>query len=1386
MAQRSTVFGLLLIFFFLGGRKTSAQSISRYQVSTTSSGYTNINGIIPTILGSGNDVTFPNIPIGFDFWYMGQKHTSVSASLYGWFTFGGSITTTSVNNLTSGGTRPVIAPLWDSMKFNPGLLGVAAGTFNYSNSGAIGSRIFTLQWHFMDWDATTAVLSPSVISFQALLYEATGDIEFIYNPGSRAVVSPSASAGITAVGSGAGNFLSLNSISAATIMASTTSETATIATKPSGSRGILFNPQETIAPSNLTFSAIGISGMQLNWIDSSSDETGFVIYRSTDNINFTHVTTTSANVTTYNDSGLSVGTTYYYRVYALRENLSGPLSGTQATLTNCTSFNLLQVSSANIVANYRLNGNASDFFGANNGVLQNLPTATTDRFEVSNGALAFNGSNQFVSTSVLYNNPLNYTTSIWFKTNTTTGGLLLGFSSSQTGDDSHDRHLYIGVDGKVHFGVYGSAGVKTLSTSANYNDGLWHMATATQSTADGISLYVDGLLIGTDPTAVNAENHTGFWRMAALNFNPGWPSVPTTNFNGSLDDAFIFNRVLTATEIQQLFIAPYGVQNNGPVCVGTTLNLVSPTIANATYAWVGPNGFTSNLQNPSLTYSLAAAGTYTLTVSMNGCSDVAYTKVISDTREGLWSGATSTTWSLAGNWCSGVVPSTSTNVTIANGKPRYPLVNIGAGFARNVIIANAASVVVDNQNLTIAGSISNSGIFNVANGTVTFLGGNGAQVIPANVFQDNLIKNLTVSNVAGVTLTGALRLTGFLNVSTGVLNANNDLLTLAANSVGSANVSSLVAPAYIAGRVKVENFIKGGAIDPFRTYRMLSSPVYDNSGSLILANTEGNRSAKFSQLIDDMILSGSTGVAGGFDATPFAQPSAWIFNNAFVPLTNINTSVNAGKGMYVFFRGNRDNFTGKTVVPFVPVEDTVIDFDGVLNQGDITVSLNHTPNGAFNLVGNPYAATIDWDSGNFTKSNVTNAIWIWRASSRSYATYISGVSQNGGSRYIASGQSFFVRSSDASPAITFREGVKSASPNIGVQPLSFIPSKMAVVKNSKILGVDDVQGSQASLSIIRIGVKSLTSYGEDESVIVFKDGTTPMATEEDAEHFDGEQINLSSLSSDGKKLAINFMPELGVANEIPLAITTSLTGDYVLSFDVSAYHGQYQISLKDKLLDKFYPVGNGFQHQVYVNKDDAQTYGNSRLSLVFEKPNVLPVAERRLTAKVVDRFIELSWLHSGSAQITRYRLLRAGADGVFSHLTNLEVSNNAERKFLDEKPLIGINYYRLEQLDLNGNVEMEVSTSVVFGLETGSDLNLYPNPARENFTVQFKTTVLGKVKIELLDVLGRAVYDHDVLASEYDNSTKINIASFQSGVYLVRVRSLETNDVVGQKVLVIQ
>jgi uncharacterized repeat protein (TIGR01451 family) len=88
----------------------------------------------------------------------------------------------------------------------------------------------------------------------------------------------------------------------------------------------------------------------------------------------------------------------------------------------------------------------------------------------------------------------------------------------------------------------------------------------------------------------------------------------------------------TVTALNAGLCSPFSASSNSPVCIGSAITLFSPSTTNATYAWSGPNGFTSNVQNPIIPVSVGADnGIYTVTITYMGsptCSSMYSTTVV--------------------------------------------------------------------------------------------------------------------------------------------------------------------------------------------------------------------------------------------------------------------------------------------------------------------------------------------------------------------------------------------------------------------------------------------------------------------------------------------------------------------------------------------------------------------------------------------------------------------------------------------------------------------------------------------------------------------------------------------------------------------------------------
>ena len=251
----------------------------------------------------------------------------------------------------------------------------------------------------------------------------------------------------------------------------------------------------------------------------------------------------------------------------------------------------------------------------------------------SNKAATFNGSDGAVVASSAANNPTVYTETTWFKTTTTNGGKLMGFGNAASGlSGGYDRHIYMEGSGQLTFGTW-TGQTNTTTSPLAYNDGNWHFMAATQS-SDGLKLYVDGALVGTN-AQTQAQDYTGYWRIGG---DTTWGPQPW--FAGTLDEAAVFSKALTAGQISQLYALGAGVNVAPTADFSSTVAKLKVsfdasasadsdgTIAGSDYVWDFGDGSTGTGKTPEHTYTNAQAYDVKLTVTDNGGKSTSVTKSV--------------------------------------------------------------------------------------------------------------------------------------------------------------------------------------------------------------------------------------------------------------------------------------------------------------------------------------------------------------------------------------------------------------------------------------------------------------------------------------------------------------------------------------------------------------------------------------------------------------------------------------------------------------------------------------------------------------------------------------------------------------------------------------
>lgn len=212
-----------------------------------------------------------------------------------------------------------------------------------------------------------------------------------------------------------------------------------------------------------------------------------------------------------------------------------------------------------------------------------------------------------------------------------------------------------------------------------------------------------------------------------------------------------------------------------------------------------------------------------------------------------------------------------------------------------------------------------------------------------------------------------------------------------------------------------------------------------------------------------------------------------------------------------------------------------------------------------------------------------------------------------------------------------------------------------------------------------------------------------------------------------------------------------------------------------------YTPANGHQVSILTATAVSGTFGSvtglpanwfvnyTPTAVVLTFGGALPVELVDFSARLVDEGTQLDWRTASEQNNEGFYIERRTATGahwtemgfVPGHGTTTETNDYF---FLDEKPLPGLNYYRLRQVDFDGR--LQYSNIVKLEVEVkGSHPVLFPNPAGTTVQMQFPQE-FEDGQLDVFDVAGRLVLSKDLEAG--NQSVQLNMAHLAAGTYFCR------------------
>jgi len=113
-------------------------------------------------------------------------------------------------------------------------------------------------------------------------------------------------------------------------------------------------------------------------------------------------------------------------------------------------------------------------------------------------------------------------------------------------------------------------------------------------------------------------------------------------------------------------------------------------------------------------------------------------------------------------------------------------------------------------------------------------------------------------------------------------------------------------------------------------------------------------------------------------------------------------------------------------------------------------------------------------------------------------------------------------------------------------------------------------------------------------------------------------------------------------------------------------------------------------------------------------------------------------------------------------------SSSLDYEFTDVSPLIGHNYYKIEQHDLNNHVTSSELIDIYWSID-GTKFFVYPNPATTSLNIDINIDKNTNAKMRIYDVTGKLIKQIETELTKGANNTIIELGDIVTGIYMIRI-----------------
>ncbi|GLR18249.1 T9SS type A sorting domain-containing protein [Portibacter lacus] len=171
---------------------------------------------------------------------------------------------------------------------------------------------------------------------------------------------------------------------------------------------------------------------------------------------------------------------------------------------------------------------------------------------------------------------------------------------------------------------------------------------------------------------------------------------------------------------------------------------------------------------------------------------------------------------------------------------------------------------------------------------------------------------------------------------------------------------------------------------------------------------------------------------------------------------------------------------------------------------------------------------------------------------------------------------------------------------------------------------------------------------------------------------------------------------------------------------------------------------------------------------------VIPIELITFNGRTEDTNVKLTWKSASELNNKKFEI-EASFDGIgFQKIGEIEgkgTTTEEQNYYFEVKdPRKGISYFRLKQIDFDGQFEYSKVISVNFKDENGEAGEFYPNPSKSGFlNLDYSAEFGAELTVSVFDLSGKYMVNQTKQVLSGENNLIFDLSDLNTGMYIVKV-----------------